>query len=1103
MRLSTARHGGRAAVTTIAAAGLVIGALVSGANSASAAPGDPGNPAPAAKASADKGPAKAGKSTRGQLSQHNQKLLADAQAAKQDKVTVLIATDKGQTATVAAQVKGLGGNVATKVDAVGYVRALLPTSAVTKAVKLPGVAALDLNESIPLEDPRPDAAASKGKGKTPALYPAPGATTAADNPYMPTAETGSVKFKENHPEWDGRGTTIGILDAGVDRDNPALQTTSTGERKIVDWVTATDPVFDGDGTWRPMLTDAVGPSVTYAGRTYTLPAGTYKISRFSESITAADQYAGDVNRDGDTTDTFGVLYDPVTHNIWVDSDSDGNFTNNPVMRPYNEKYDVGHFGVDKPATAVREQVPFVVQYREDVDTTPAGGPGLADYVNIGIIEDEHGSHVAGITAANDLFGDPNYDGQAPGAKIVSSRACSWGGGCTAAALTDGMVDLVVNRHVDIVNMSIGGLPPLNDGNNARATLYNRLINDFGVQLFISAGNSGSGVNTIGDPAVASDVVAVAASISKETWLANYGSVVKDKLDVMPFSSRGPREDGGFKPNITAPGAAISTVQMWLPGAPVAEAGYDLPPGAAMLQGTSMASPQAAGAAALLVGAARSKQQGVTPAQLRQAIYSSAKYQDDIPAFAQGNGFFDVQGAWLLLKTNLDTRSFASSAPVCTPISDFLATPGVGQGIYNRCATTAGGQKPGETKAYNVTVTRTSGPAGAIRHDISWIGNDGTYQSPKSVSLRLNVPTTVTVVTKAGAGAHGALMQFDDPATAGVDFRVMNTIIVSNDTTAPGYGFTATGENERNHTQSCFVTVPQGATSLQVNLGGIATGSQTRFIAIDPYGVPADPTSTPLCYLNYVNPANTCKADERSYDNPLPGVWEIEVEARRTSPVLNNPFQIRAEILGVTVSPAVVTLPSVTAGVGTPVTWTVTNNYGPVAMKGQGGPLGSANAQRPTIADGAEQSYTVVVPAGATRLDVAINNTSDPGADLDLFVYRGATLVGQSADGDSNESVSLANPAAGEYTVRIDGYSVPSGSTQYDYRDVFYSPALGTLSAPSTLVNLVNGQSTTISGTVTAVSAPSAGRQLFGELVVVSDQGAVLGRGSVIIGAVTS
>ena len=36
------------------------------------------------------------------------------------------------------------------------------------------------------------------------------------------------------------------------------------------------------------------------------------------------------------------------------------------------------------------------------------------------------------------------------------------------ALTEGMIDLVVNRGVDVVNMSIGGLPALNDGDNARA-----------------------------------------------------------------------------------------------------------------------------------------------------------------------------------------------------------------------------------------------------------------------------------------------------------------------------------------------------------------------------------------------------------------------------------------------------------------------------------------------------------------------------------------------------------------------------------------------------------------------------------------------------------
>ena len=78
-----------------------------------------------------------------------------------------------------------------------------------------------------------------------------------------------------------------------------------------------------------------------------------------------------------------------------------------------------------------------------------------------------------------------------------------------------------------------------------------------MQLVISAGNSSSALNTIGDPAVATDVVSVGADITKETWQANYGSTVGFKENIMPFSSGGPREDGGFKPNITAPGAAIS------------------------------------------------------------------------------------------------------------------------------------------------------------------------------------------------------------------------------------------------------------------------------------------------------------------------------------------------------------------------------------------------------------------------------------------------------------------------------------------------------------------------------------------------------------------
>ena len=114
-------------------------------------------------------------------------------------------------------------------------------------------------------------------------------------------------------------------------------------------------------------------------------------------------------------------------------------------------------------------------------------------------------------------------GAAPGAKLKSVRVCLFIAGCTAHALIEGMIYLAKQGNVDVINMSIGGLPALNDGNNTRAVLYNRLIDKYNVQMFISAGNSGPGVNTIGDPAVASQGAGVGSYISKATWQKNYGS----------------------------------------------------------------------------------------------------------------------------------------------------------------------------------------------------------------------------------------------------------------------------------------------------------------------------------------------------------------------------------------------------------------------------------------------------------------------------------------------------------------------------------------------------------------------------------------------------
>ncbi|WP_199884545.1 S8 family serine peptidase [Streptomyces sp. CB02488] len=1035
-------------------------------------------------------------------------VLAKARAKGEKNITMMVATAPGATEQVSKQLGAVKGSVLGRAyDKLGYVRATVPTASaeatIKAASKLTSVHGIDLKQEIMLDDPTPAAdraTGSKARAKSTGSYAAPNKKTPAKNPYNPSFETGAVDFVKQNPKADGRGITIGVLDAGVDLGHPALQKTSTGERKITDWVTATDPVSDGDGTWLRM-TDAVsGPTFTYKGRTYSAPKGKYRISLFAEAATKGGDMAGDLNRDGDTTDVWAVLYDPVTGTTRVDLNNNADFRDDTVMKPYKEKHQVSYFGKDNPRTDVVERIPFVVENRKGVVYNAAGD--TSDYVSIGVIESEHGTHVAGITAANGLFGG-KMNGAAPGAKIVSSRACTWDGGCTNIALTEGMIDLVVNRGVDVVNMSIGGLPPLNDGNNARSELYKRLVDNYGVQLVISAGNDGPGVNTIGDPGLADHVISVGASISKETWAANYGSGVTKKYDMLPFSSRGPREDGGFTPTLTAPGASINSTQTWLPGSPVAEAGYSLPAGYSMLQGTSMASPQAAGATALLLSAAKQKHIELPPADLRTALTSTATQIKGVPAHAQGAGLIDIIDAWKQIKKQgAPAHEYTVRAPVDTAIDFALKDPGFGTGLYDR----EGGLKAGQQKSYDVTVTRTTGPDKKVEHKLSWKYNDGTFSltGSKKVSLPLGKPVTVKVQAKPGsAGVHSAILQVDDAKTSGVDQQILATVVVSKKLTKPGYAYKASGSVQRNGTTSYFVTVPEGAKTLEVAMSALRSGSQTRFISIHPYGVAVEDSGTPFCYPNYDNPANTCRPDVRSYPDPQAGVWEIEVEARRTSPLLDNPYKLDVSLLGASFDPAVQTIPE--AKIGTPATvdWTVTNNAGALEGKLKGGSLGSAKVDRPSISTGDEKTTTVTIGEGVEKLDIAIGNTADANADLDLYVYRGSAQVGASTTAGSEESVSLVKPAAGTYTVVVDGYDVPAGTTEYDYRDVYYSPSLGTLSVDeSKAVNLAAGASAQVSAEVAVAGAAPEGRQFFGEVQLVNARGTAAGTGSVVIEKVT-
>ncbi|HEX8095028.1 MAG TPA: S8 family serine peptidase [Jatrophihabitans sp.] len=1023
-----------------------------------------------------------------QIGKHDRELLATATANGASTVTLLIAAAPGQNNSVISALKSLGAVIKKADGDVSYIRAVVPIAKTEAAANLANIVAADLDEVIALDDPSPEGS------QLASPQVAPNASTPRDNPYMPIRDTGAAAFTAAHPTWDGRGTTIGILDTGIDLDHPALATTTTGERKITDWVTATDPFTDEDPTWLNMSTQVSGPSFTFQTVSYTAPAGTFRTALFVEGDSRlGGELGSDVNRDGDTTDKFGVLWDTTTNTVRVDTNQNNNFTDDAAMTDYAKKFDIGHFGTDNPATQDQESMPFVVQT-----------DGQNKVVNIGIVSGEHGSHVAGITAANGMFGGA-MSGAAPGAKLKSVRVCMFITGCTSHALIEGMAFIAKQGNVDVINMSIGGLPALNDGNNTRAVLYNRLIEQYNVQMFISAGNSGAGVNTMGDPAAASKVMAVGSYISKETWQKNYGSDSSYVDNMHGFSSRGPREDGGFKPEIIAPGAAISTTPMWEASSPVPGT-YALPAGYSMLQGTSMASPQAAGAGALLVSAA--KQAGVQsqPAQLREAMKSSTRYLPRYGAYEQGNGLVNVPAAWDLLKTNLKTVNITSSVPVNTILSGFLATPGRGEGIYDR-----EGVKAGDSYTRTYTFTRTSGGGGTSTFNLSWVGNDGTFSTAaSSIALPLNSPVTLAVtVHPTSAGTHSAILNLDNPSTAGIEAQTLNTVIAAEQfNAANNYSITHSGTIGRNQVTSFFYNVPANTPAFKVDMvgGGTTPGAgQIRFLRFHPYGVGVEDNSSLSCY----NPTSgSCSGSptSRTQTNPQAGVWEVVVEARRTSDAENAPYSLTASILGATVSPNPDTIASAT--IGTPVSrsYTLTNVFGEFTGRAVGTTLGSAKILTPTIAPGTSQQRGIAVAAGSTSLRVTIGGTSDPGADLDLYVYNctsgSCVLAGQSADGDSEESVTIANPAAGTYVSLVDGYAVPSGSTTFNYVDVFTNPAFGSVAVTDADAVRPANASWTVPGTVTANAAPAAGRALLGTVQVRTDSNVLVGSGDVIVQSVT-
>ena len=1041
--------------------------------------------------------------------------IATAHARGDTAVTVIIAAMPGANGQLAQTIQGMGGSIRFRDDQVDYIRARVPVDSVERLAHDPSVHSLDITmkgadrgfgasgtESFAPADALPLGALPDTGG---VVWPPKQSDYPLTHRYDPLRDMNGVAFRTQHPTWDGRGVTLALIDMNPDPFEPELQQARTLDgrvvKKIFTYETAIDPDEEDEGRWLKM-TDQVtasGGTFTHDSKSYKAPHdGTFRIAMLDEAKFDSLSNSGlekDLNRDGNRAGSSrlsAVIWDEQTNDVWVDTNQNLSFKDEKALTDYSVRPEFAVFGTDNPKTAVRESVGFGVQIDKARRMVA---------INAGV--PFHASLIVGSALANRLPRG-RFDGVAPNARLASEAE-----GCMAYGQTEAVIRALENPEVDAAWLehcnNITRPYLLRDGRLVPTVIYSRLIQKFKKPIMIPTHNypvlGGS------DDFVLADCgIGVGGHESQGSFLANYGVRTRYVDNLLITGGYAPMGNGGFGPTIVSPSNIISGYRGWEDAASGYMASvFRLPPGYRISGGTSTATPVATGAVAMMISGA--KQSGVKydACRIKQALAMSARYVPNIPIYKQGNGVINIAGAWDLLRA-MDKAglppTITSAAPVKHIYSAMLVKPNEGVGLYERDGWTAG-----DHGTRTMTFTRTSGAAGAMPFAISVVSDSGgSVTAPASVSLPLNEPVPVTLdISVATPGVHSSLITLDNPSVPGHAYRTLATIVAAEPLNASNhYKVETRTEVPRPEMRSYFYRIPAGVSALQVVLDSSKRDVQVALIKPDTRTASATRIVAERAARgagggggggeNPILPAVTYVVAQ-----PMPGVWEVrltDIEDTRTfdwkasealTPV--PPTKVRLTISALAAGATASALVQSSGDNGQSATQQARESTAPNELrltspmadftgKATSYPLGSAHNERPTIREHQQQVYEIAVPPGSAALRVVVGSPSDTAADLDVYVYdctkKECRNGGASADPGSDEAVMVQHPAAGKWKVVVEGASVPSGQTTYDYSDIVFNQVYGMVAVTDTTGKRQAGSSWSVQTNEWIASIP-AGR----------------------------
>lgn len=246
----------------------------------------------------------------------------------------------------------------------------------------------------------------------------------------------------------------------------------------------------------------------------------------------------------------------------------------------------------------------VTQVEDLEGTTVLKGATFVPGTRTAADDQGHGTHVAG-TIAQTTNNGKGVAGVAPAASILPIKVLSKQGFGQSAWIASG-IDEAVDQGADVINLSLGGGYSLVIHNAVKKARKK------GVLVVAAAGNSGR--KGVGYPGGLAETIGVSA-LGPDGQLAPYSSWGKG-VDIAAPGGDTRKRDGGILQNTVGPGGQGERY--------------------AAFQGTSMATPHVAGAAAVLLST------GMSADQVEKTLMTSAKGDGWDPKI--GHGHLDLSGA---------------------------------------------------------------------------------------------------------------------------------------------------------------------------------------------------------------------------------------------------------------------------------------------------------------------------------------------------------------------------------------------------------------------------------------------------------------------------